>query len=286
MNGDQTPTEPKAEATSKTASQGRLKISDVSRLTGVPVSTLRFWSDNGLLTPHVTPSGYRLFDETHVTQALDIKRLRTLQGLSITAVKAILATPHGAPRRVPKRAGNLIGEKLRRLREDAKLTLRQVHERTGIPLSTLASIERTSLGMQIAEGKILASFYGVTITSLMAEGVPEGTVETVTDVRGGGLLPTLGKGLRIEQLASGHNMMDCQRWYIEPGINSHGAYSHEGEEFIYVLHGQFELTLETTRTIRLSQGESMYFPSTTRHSWSNPGQTTAVVLWVNTPPTF
>jgi mannose-6-phosphate isomerase-like protein (cupin superfamily) len=98
--------------------------------------------------------------------------------------------------------------------------------------------------------------------------------------------PTLGSGLRIEQLATGRDMMDCQRWYIEPGVGSHGAYEHDGEEFIYVLLGRFQIAIEGRDMVTLNQGESIYFRSNLRHSWQNPGQTTTVVLWVNTPPTF
>jgi DNA-binding transcriptional MerR regulator/mannose-6-phosphate isomerase-like protein (cupin superfamily) len=263
----------------------QLKISDLSRLTGIPSTTLRFWSDNGLLSPHITAKGYRVFDESHVAQAQNIRRLRALQGLSIAAVKSTLPDST-AGRKSLTAAGNPVGVRLRRLREQAGLTLRSVSSETGIPPAVLASIERTSLGVRIADAKTLASFFGVTLTTLMAE--PEGNhpTEVVTGPEGGAILPTLGKGLRIEQLAPVRAAMDCQRWNIEPGVSSHGSYAHEGEELIYVLFGQFEIVLEETRTTRLHQGESIYFPSTTRHAWSNPGQTTTVLMWVNTPPTF
>jgi len=110
--------------------------------------------------------------------------------------------------------------------------------------------------------------------------------EVVTYSQGGPMQPTLGTGLRIEQLATGRDMMDCQRWYIEPGVGSHGAYEHDGEEFIYVLLGRFQIAIEGRDMVTLNQGESIYFKSNLRHSWQNPGQTTTAVLWVNTPPTF
>ena len=69
-------------------------------------------------------------------------------------------------------------------------------------------------------------------------------------------------------------------------VGSHGAYEHDGEEFIYVLLGRFQIAIEGRDMVTLNQGESIYFRSNLRHSWQNPGQTTTVVLWVNTPPTF
>lgn len=273
-----------------------LKISDLSRLTGVPVSTLRVWGERGLLTPRVTPAGYRIYTQDHVKQVADIKRLRTLQGLSIAAIKAALPNADiysdqatGEPpseRKSLSATSNSVGDKLRSLRQSRKLTIREVANQTGIPQSVLASIERTSLGVQIPEAKTLASFYGVTITSLMATSLTEDNKEVISASDGGQVLPTLGKGLRIEQLATGRDMMDCQRWFIEPGVNSHGGYSHDGEEFVYVLLGEFRITIEDTRVHHLRQGDSIYFKSNWKHAWSNPGQTTTVLIWVNTPPSF
>jgi transcriptional regulator with XRE-family HTH domain len=277
-------------------SDRELKISDLSRLTGVPVSTLRVWGEQGLLHPKVTPAGYRIYNEGHVKQVADIKRLRTLQGLSITAIKAALpdgTTPGGIeaigadPENAsPEGNGNSIGSRLRALRRAGNYTIREAAEAAGIAPSVLASIERTSLGVQIPEAKALATFYGVTLTSLMASALSDANREVTTLSDGGQILPTLGRGLRIEQLATGRDMMDCQRWFIDPGVNSHGSYSHDGEEFVYVLLGEFRLVIEDTRIHHLHQGESIYFKSNWKHAWSNPGKTTAVLLWVNTPPSF
>jgi transcriptional regulator with XRE-family HTH domain len=274
--------------------QNNLKISDVSRLTGVPVSTLRVWGERGLLNPQITPKGYRIYNENHVKQVTDIKRMRTLQGLSITAIKtalpdAALSVAVNGRADVAAKTGlaaNPVGKRLRALRRSSNYTIREVADKTGVDPSVLASIERTSLGVQIPEAKALAAFYGVTLTSLMATELSEANSEVLTKSEGGQILPTLGKGLRIEQLATGRDMMDCQRWFIEPGVNSHGAYSHDGEEFVYVLLGEFELTIEGTRHHRLRQGDSIYFKSNWKHSWSNPGSTTTVLIWVNTPPSF
>jgi DNA-binding transcriptional MerR regulator/quercetin dioxygenase-like cupin family protein len=280
---------------SNVKSKKSLKISDLSRLTGVPVSTLRLWGDHGLLLPELTPKGYRIYNEGHVNQVANIRRMRALQGLSLAAIKATLPDETMDDARVPDRYNaknnnvteeNLIGTRLRALRQAKKVTLREVSDKTGISASALASMERTSLGMQIPEIKALAGYYGVTLTSLMAEESDSSHRELVVPAGGGQILPTLGKGLRIEQLASGKDMMDCQRWFIEPGVSSHGAYSHEGEELVFVLMGEIEITIEDARVHLLRQGDSIYFRSSWQHSWCNPGRTTAILLWVNTPPSF
>ncbi len=96
----------------------------------------------------------------------------------------------------------------------------------------------------------------------------------------------LGKGIRVEQLAEGQWAMECQRFTIRPGAGSEGPYAHEGEEFIYVLAGQVEITLDGRERYRLGPGDSTYFKSTSQHAWRNPGAEAAVLIWINTPPTF
>lgn len=266
------------------AGSASLKISDLSRLTGVPISTLRYWCDQNLLTPHVTPKGHRYFEERHIAEVSVVQRLRKVQGLSIAAVKSMLPPAAIAPE--PVEGGNTVGERFRKLRLGARMTLRELSNRTGIEQSVLASIERTSLGVSIPEAKELAHYYGLTLTELMHNSGNGLQSPIVTPSTGGAILPTLGSGIRIEQLATGNSMMDCQRWFIEPGINSHGAYAHDGEEFIYVLFGQLLVTIEDEEPRVLNQGESIYFRSTLKHSWLNPGRTTTILLWINTPPTF
>ncbi len=68
----------------------RLTIGELSRRTGIPVKTLRFWSDEGLLPPaDRSASGYRLYAaEAHVR--LDLVRTLREAGLGLDAIKKVL----------------------------------------------------------------------------------------------------------------------------------------------------------------------------------------------------
>ena len=70
------------------------------------------------------------------------------------------------------------------------------------------------------------------------------------------------------------------------GAASNGAYFHPGEEFVYVIRGQFEIEVEGHGRFTARQGDSLHFHSTNLHSWVNPGPEETVLLWINTPPTF
>ncbi len=68
----------------------RLTIGELSKRTGVPVKTLRFYSDEGLLPPaERSPSGYRLYAEEHVLR-IDLIRALREAGIGLEAVGRVL----------------------------------------------------------------------------------------------------------------------------------------------------------------------------------------------------
>ena len=94
-----------------------------------------------------------------------------------------------------------------------------------------------------------------------------------------------GPGVRMELLAWGNTVMEPHLFRIAPQAGSGESYTHEGEEFLYVLSGDLAITVAGDE-YRLKPGDSFYFESATPHRWKNPGRKETVVLWVNTPPTF
>ncbi len=94
-----------------------------------------------------------------------------------------------------------------------------------------------------------------------------------------------GPGVRMELLAWGNTVMEPHLFRISPRAGSGESYTHEGEEFLYVLQGRLHISVADA-DYRLKPGDSFYFESATPHRWFNPGRTETRVLWVNTPPTF
>jgi quercetin dioxygenase-like cupin family protein len=72
---------------------------------------------------------------------------------------------------------------------------------------------------------------------------------------------------------------------IKSGGGSHGMYSHEGEEFGFVIKGEMELMLNE-KIHKVRKDESFYFSSQIPHNWGNSGKEDVIVIWVITPPTF
>jgi DNA-binding transcriptional MerR regulator len=67
-----------------------LRIGEVARRTGLPVKTIRFYCDEGLLQPRArSESGYRLFDEENLAELTIIRSLRAMD-VSIPELVRIL----------------------------------------------------------------------------------------------------------------------------------------------------------------------------------------------------
>ena len=70
---------------------GLMTIGEPARTTGLPVRTVRYWSDEGALPPHArSAGGYRLYDAASVARLELIRTLREL-GLGLDAVRRVLA---------------------------------------------------------------------------------------------------------------------------------------------------------------------------------------------------
>ncbi|AQZ61539.1 MerR-family transcriptional regulator [[Actinomadura] parvosata subsp. kistnae] len=72
-------------------SDGLYTIGELARRTGLPVRTIRFWSDSGVLPPTGrSAGGYRLYDEAAVTRLGLVRMLREL-GVGLDTVQEVLA---------------------------------------------------------------------------------------------------------------------------------------------------------------------------------------------------
>jgi MerR family copper efflux transcriptional regulator len=67
-----------------------LRIGEVARRTGLPVKTIRYYCDEGLLQPRGrSDAGYRLFDEENLAELAIIRALRAMD-VSISELARIL----------------------------------------------------------------------------------------------------------------------------------------------------------------------------------------------------
>jgi DNA-binding transcriptional MerR regulator/mannose-6-phosphate isomerase-like protein (cupin superfamily) len=269
-----------SETSPKQQSPSLLRISQVARRVKISSSALRAWEQLGLLTPQRTKSRYRLYSEADVRLLQRALFLRRARGLNPAAIVHVLKRQGAVA--IPAEAASLPGQRFRRLRARRGLSLAQVARSTGVSVGFLSSLERGHMRSSVATLRRIARFYRTNILSLF-----ETAGDTPRLVRPAQrkILET-NAGVRMELLAWGNTAMEPHLFRVKPGGGSGESYTHEGEEFLHVLRGRFEVWLGKTEHYHLSAGDSLYFESSTPHRWRNPGRAETWLLWVNTPPTF
>jgi transcriptional regulator with XRE-family HTH domain len=168
------------------------------------------------------------------------------------------------------------------LRQRRGLSLAQVAKATGVSVGFLSALERGQMSASIATLRRIARYYRTNILSFFEPAKENSRVVKPGERK---ILETT-KGVRMELLAWGNTAMEPHLFRIKAGGNSGESYTHEGEEFLHVLRGQFEIWLNQDEHYLLEPGDSLYFQSSTPHRWKNPGKTESWLLWINTPPTF
>ncbi len=259
---------------------GYLRIGDVARLVGVSPSMLRSWEHLGLLHPQRTRSRYRLYAPADLKLLKRARFLRRVRGLNPAAIVQTLKR-QGLVRPRGTRAPAALGPRLRSLRRNRGLSLAQVASEVGISVAYLSALERSQMSAAVGTLRKLARFYGVNILDFFNPAHANPHLVRPAERK----LLEAGRGVRMELLAWGDTVMEPHLFRIAPGASSGDSYSHEGEEFLYLVRGQLEISLED-QPFRLAAGDSFYFESHTPHRWVNPGKGETLVLWINTPPTF
>jgi DNA-binding transcriptional MerR regulator/quercetin dioxygenase-like cupin family protein len=257
-----------------------LKIGDVARLVGVSASVIRSWESLGLTRPRRSASKYRLYTQEDVKLLKRARFLRRVRGLNAPAIVQMLKR-EGVVRGHSHAASHAIGTRLRQLRVRRKLSLAQVAKEVGVSLGFLSAVERSQMSASVGTLRKLARFYKTNILDFFDPA--ESNSRLVKPERRKVL--EAGPGVRMELLAWGNTVMEPHLFRIAPNSGSGESYSHEGEEFLYVLRGELHISVQDEE-YRLKPGDSFYFESATPHHWKNPGRRETYVLWVNTPPTF
>ncbi len=269
-----------SKASKKLPAERLLRISQVARRVGISSSALRSWEAMGLVAPQRTESRYRLFTDADVRLLQRAIFLRRSRGLNPTAIvhvlkkQGVVSTP-AAPAQLP-------GQRFRRLRMRRGLSLSQVASATDVSVGFLSALERGQMRCSISTLRRIARFYRTNIMSMFeTNGEPQRHVRPSQRK----VLET-SPGVRMELLAWGNTAMEPHLFRIKPGGSSGESYAHEGEEFLHVMRGEFEISLNKRERYLLKTGDSLYFDSSTPHRWKNSGRSEAWILWVNTPPTF
>ena len=164
-----------------------------------------------------------------------------------------------------------VGPRLRALRHRRGVTLAELHEVTGISVSTLSRLESGSRRPTLELLLPLARVHGVPIDELV--GAPQ-TGDPRVHLR-----PVRRRGMTIIPLTRRPGSMQAYKLIMPPRPPDDSELrSHEGYEWLYVLNGRLRLVLGD-RDLLLAPGEAAEFDTHVPH-WLGSADEAPVELLV------
>lgn len=174
-----------------------------------------------------------------------------------------------------------ISNKLKKLREEARLSLRDLGEKTGLSASFLSQIELGQVSPSIASLENIANALNVHITCFFDDQTRSDSVVIRKSERT--KIYSQGSKAIIQPLAHELSKKKIEPFMLtlevggESGVHPYS--SHHGEEFGILLQGEVRFTKEKKEYI-LEEGDSVYFNSTKPHKWENIAKKEAIIILV------
>ena len=167
-----------------------------------------------------------------------------------------------------------LGALLRGVRNREGWTLKQMSEKSGIPVSTLSKVERDRLTLTYDKLYQVAQRLGMRMSELFAE--PKGEGPAAVSARRS--LGDIDHAVRVETQNYDYYYLctDLRRKRMIPVISKIRAKTskefgelvhHMGEEFVYVLSGKVTVNTEHYDTVTLEVGQSIYIDSSMGHAY-------------------
>jgi hypothetical protein len=185
-----------------------------------------------------------------------------------------------------------LGSLIRILRQERGWTLRQMSERVGIPLSTLAKVEADKLSLTYDKLQQLTSRVGLSMAEFLAQAdhrsSPKSAPPLVTARRS---VSGTGNSVFVSTPNYDYEYLcaDLRQKRMVPLLTRIRAHDieefgklvfHKGEEFIYVLEGTIEVHLQFYTSLVLTAGQGIYLDSTMGHAYLTKDCDSALVLGV------
>jgi transcriptional regulator with XRE-family HTH domain len=188
--------------------------------------------------------------------------------------------------------GNIsMGVQLRHARLVKGLRLKDVADLSNCSESMISKIENNKTAPSLNTLHRIAKALGTSVATLLQDRSANGKVvirkneRQIIPAADSGSVSSGGTEAEVIIPFGSSSMLQAFLVRLQPGAGSDGNLQHEGEEVGFVKSGQL-LLIVSGISYQLNEGDSFFFPSTSLHSFLNPGSTITEVVWVNTPPSL
>lgn len=180
-----------------------------------------------------------------------------------------------------------VGKAIRTLRKEKGLSLRELSQLSGLSTGFLSMVERGRSSLALTSLNNVAKALDTDLADLFASerkvrvshplphvsrAKEDGRLSIASSQRVYKVLSPRAPGLVFEPLLV----------TVGPNSDLEEPYSHEGEEFAYVIEGEMIFAVDSEE-YRLGPGDSIHLLPTVPHAIRNDTEEPAKVLWVLTP---
>ena len=172
-----------------------------------------------------------------------------------------------------------LGPLIRRRRKQLGLTLQTLCNRAGVSVGYLSQVERDNATPSLGTLAQIADGLDVGLDYFIATPRP---ADSLTRAESRPQFSITGSSIGYESLASDFPGAELSSYILHvPAGYASEVVSHEGEEIIFVLDGEIEQTLDG-QVFRMTTGDSLHYSGLRPHSWKNPTDQPARILWTGT----
>ncbi len=179
-----------------------------------------------------------------------------------------------------------IGNTIKQERLKQGLTLQQMSAATGFSIGYLSQFERGLSQIAIDSLRKITDVLGMDFIESFTEEKPSVSDSPITRIYDADCDKVSDQIIQYTLSQNAGNYSYLPRLYhLMPHISADEEvelYSHDGEEFIYVLEGVLKLYIEDQEYI-MYPGDSAQLDSTKKHNWSNCGHQVTKILTFNMP---
>lgn len=169
-----------------------------------------------------------------------------------------------------------IGEKIRILRKDKKITLKELADRSGMSVSFISNLERELCSPTIENLQKICGAMDVSLISLL-DG--KNWNSNVIRAESRDILYQQDGQIRYESLSFGKGRLEGLIIEIQPNCVYEKEWTHSYDELGLILEGELTIVMNQ-ETYVLKEGDSFYIPAMSRHNLSNHSQGRCRSYWV------
>ena len=179
----------------------------------------------------------------------------------------------------------MVGEKIRKLRKEKKLTLKDIAEATGLSIGYISQLERGAVEPSLASLRKVSEFLGVS-PYLLVDQSEHHPAMVKSDQRPIIKFPKSEIFYEIVSPMSAPEYTPASmviQFQIEPGgHDSEEFLTHPSEEIVILLQGEVDMLLGEI-SYHLNAGDSLVVKPNMPHRTINTGETPAIGFCVVTP---